>query len=387
MTPTDREEGPKQEILLWAKNLAQRLIGSRHRLARRLWQWIALLTITAIALLNGCAGTRDLYSQAGKTFAEGYGVATTAIDHELANITSSRRLLLASDYFQGNPDNTDRAFAEFACAGAGAALDVRRELAALKAYHETIASLSELSPEEISGLIKSIATVPKPLEQTGPSESAGPANPDALRFAEELGFRVCTMYVQRNIPPSSDGVIPPKTIKPILEFEATLFQVQKGYALIKDVIVLILKSVDDAARVAKLRTYVQESKDEIEGILQNIGNSSSLRTAFEIRKRASLVQPYYRFKELLQIPSTEPDRKLVALEKTRLSLAEFDRLREKQHPPDVVGVMRKAQTELDRIAAEGFAPDDFQNALEQLETIRERIREFLKLFETRESNK
>lgn len=340
-------------------------------------------TLVAIPVVaSGCGGTRELYSEAGKTFADAYGAAVTAIDQEIENVTNSRRWLLASDYFKERPKNDKRAFAEFACAGAGVALDVRRELAVLNAYRDTIASLAEPLPEEIGGLIKSLATVPKPLQRTGPEESESPASLVSPAKVEELAFRVCTIYIALNVPPTSKGVIPPKTIKPVFEFRMLLQDVKKSYTFFREVIVLILKSADDVARVSKLRTYVKENQEKIEGVLKNIQDNRSLWLAFETRKRASLVEPYYRFKEMLQIPSTEADKKIAAVRKTILSLTEFDQLREVETLPDVVGAMSKAQNLLENIADETFDPNDFEDILQRLQTINERLRAVLNVFET-----
>lgn len=330
----------------------------------------------AVVVLSGCAGgKRSLYAEAGDAFSRGFDSGREIINESLAtSVRDARRLALVRYVEHGDEaDNLDgrdidRSFARYACAGMGRYAELRSALVVLNDYRQMVADLSAAPSEEIAQLWASIKRLQSPNQ---PLQIRQPSTNDLAQ---------CVARLESLVPPAGQPILPPPGEELPVAAILGAFEALAGLvAAAERVAVVALQQVDEATRVRAVQAYVLDNRDTIDALIGHpetgLGGLSddALEEAHRNRMVASLVGPYYRFRDLMN--HDRSDRSLVADIEVEIhdGLAEFDALYRRPHPRDIAAAMRGAQADLLRLASGELTPGEaravfaaFAHTLKQL---------------------
>lgn len=317
------------------------------------WNRATSLAIAAV-LATGCA-SRSLYSEVGEDFSSGYEAAGNIIGDSLSTAIRDTRRLAVIHYIQSgdsdfnlNSSDIDGSFRRFVCAGTGLYPNQHKALEVLGAYRRIIADLSSEPSDEIGALWSSINRLRQP---------QGP-----LKFeeAEPNAFQSCLQTLEAPI-------VPPKgePIEAIDREAPPVFAAYNSFSALVDAVkalaVKSLQQIDEAARAKAIKQFVLENQDTVARFIGTINEDGSynegeikdevLKKALDVRRRSTLVVPYYEFTRLFSLSRSNEAADIVLQgEAVHLELDEFDTLRTIPDPRNVVRAMRQGQAELIRLA-------------------------------------
>lgn len=317
------------------------------------WAIAAVLVFTV--LMSGCA-TRSLYSDVGGQFSKGYEAAGKIVNESFETaVRDTRRLAVAHYITSGdNPDNlvssdVDPSFRRYVCAGVGLYANQQKALTVLGAYNKMIADLSAEPSDEIGALWASIWSLRQPKK------------PLQFESAESGAFDTCIKGLKDPlVPPKGELIVPivPEALPAIFAAPESLAKLAEAA---KAVATLSLKQIDEAARGKAIKEYVTASNDTVTDLIgKNLEDGSHtegeltegvMGRALDLRRRSALVVPYYKFTHLLSLDRKSKAHEMVDLgDQIHLALSEFDALRMRPDPRNVVAAMRASQAELIRLA-------------------------------------
>ena len=326
---------------------------------------IVILT-ALVVILGACTGAkRSLYAEAGEGFSRGFESGHEMINESLSTVVRDARRLALVRYLQhgDEPNNLDNAdidasFARYVCVGTGRYPDLRSALSVLNEYRQMVADLSAAPSEEIGQLWGSIKRL------------QGPRQPLQLKQPSANDYALCVSRLSALLPPAGQAIVDPERKPAGQELAVTgiLSAFEALTALIaatERVAVLALRQVDEAARARAVQTYVLDNQETIHVLIGDgetgVGGLSdaALGEARHNRMSASLIKPYYRFRDLMDLDRVKNRSALVDLEADiHHALAEFDALYRRPHPQNIAAAMRGAQADLVRLARGELTPGE-----------------------------
>ena len=324
------------------------------------------ILIGLVVLLGACTGAkRSLYSEAGDAFSRGFDSGRDIINESLVTVVrDARRLALVRYLEQGDGANNldssdiDASFARYVCVGAGRYGELQAALSVLNEYRQMVADLSAAPSEEIGQLWASVKRL------------QGPRQPLQLREASPNDYALCVFRLRPMIPPTGQAIVDPDRERRDEEFTVAgilgAYEALAGLvAAAERVAVVALQQVDEAARVRAVQAYVLDNRDTIQALIGDpetgVGGLSdaALDEAHHNRMLASLIKPYYRFRDLMSLDRTKNHSAMVDLEADiQSALGEFDVLYRRPHAKDIAAAMRGAQADLVRLARGELTPSE-----------------------------
>jgi hypothetical protein len=292
----------------------------------------------------------------GAQFSKGYEAAGNIVSESLKTaVRDTRRLAVAHYITSGdNSDNLDSldvdgSFRRYVCAGVGFYANERKALAVIGAYNQMIADLSAEPSDEIGELWASIQRLREPQRPLG------------FTAAETGAFGACLDDLEEPfVPPTGVPIMEAKKEVPFAFFAAPE-SLKKLADAVKAAATLTLKQIDDAARAKAIKAYVTASNDTVSDLIgmhledgshtEGILTDDIIKMALDLRRRSALLVPYHKFAHLLSLDRKSQAHEVAELgDEIHLALAEFDALRVRPDPRNVVAAMRASQAELVRLA-------------------------------------
>lgn len=332
--------------------------------------------------LAACGTTTSPYVKVGKDFGEAIEAANTSVkllgDQRLkvGRVAYANNLLVRGEAFA---QTVEKAFVNFVCSGAGALATERGTLKVLGKYGKSVHDLMEKPDQDVASLWASMSSIDEKMNALKRPKIA----PEASECADEVDGLL-----------SFDFPTVPET-----GFLAALTTLKAVVAGLNDAAVAIFARVDDAARVAALRKYIESNKKIVEDLVADLdrpdtqlrilcnGPSQASRPYCKVyrdkpdgseadfklplpnkfdaqflwQKWASLRQPFLRFAAVAPatISAKTPEGKAKAMDelmRIHRLLAEFDALRGTPSPHGVAAGIRESQNALVDVASGKVPP-------------------------------
>lgn len=313
-----------------------------------------VICVWSLAAVAACGGNRSQYAEMGESFSKGYQSANELLQENLTTVTRDIRRLSIVYYLKNgnNSANLDAAdvpqsFKRYVCSGVGRNRNLFAALKVLDSYRAMISDLSTAPSDDLGKLWASIQKLQEPNQ------------PLALPRPDPAAYADCLASLAKLVPPVGETIeVEGEEAVAIAGIFAAYEAINKLIDALKKVAVVALKQVDEAARAKAIREFVQANKpvmDSVLGVVDAKGkittpgllNDAALEDLLDRRKSSALVVAYYTFDKMLKLNRTSAGHEILKLEaNVHGSLAEFDGLRRRKPPEDVVKAMRATHAKL-----------------------------------------
>jgi hypothetical protein len=328
---------------------------------------------------------QSIYQQSGAAFSTGYTAANDALSKTVASIATTLRVQYVQDRFVSPAgtsypkisDATIAAFGQYVCAGENALGPQRSAMTVLSAYQAHIKDLTTAPTASISAIWNDI------------KKSSAPAQPLALK---EIATNNDCLDEVSFLATKTTGETGEVGTAGIFSLYSAISALIKG---IDNVVVAIGTIIDDSVRAKALAKYVSDNRQLIDGLLDNQLNTPDptiqamcggvvtapcksfspaqppnvIDGALLRSKWASLRLPLYSFNELNNsagslVKSNHFAEIFVIARRMDGDISTFNTLRNQPSPANIVAAMKKAQSDLENLAAGKLTTQEAYSALE-----------------------
>lgn len=222
---------------------------------RSFWQ---ILGASITLALCGCNATTSAYVKANEGFTEAVDGAKASVKlladqrHRVARVAYANNVVVLS---QPTDSSAEKEFSNFVCQGAGSLSQARASLRVLGLYGKSITDLLEKPEQDVASLLESIATVEERQATLKIPKPSSERSDCADEVTALLELKVLTT---------------PET--GFLAVVATAKALADG---LNKVAVAGLGMADEAARARALKRYITANKDNIDGLLEMLGEKSA----------------------------------------------------------------------------------------------------------------